>query len=112
MRQVALGREAGYDGYVSTADSTRQDTRAVSFRRLDIGNDDVAVLSFSVGPNTTEALTAAERGVVQLALEGLSNKEIAARRGTATKTVANQLRRIYQKLGVTSRFELAARLGG
>jgi DNA-binding CsgD family transcriptional regulator len=53
-------------------------------------------------------LTAAEREVARMAVEGCSDAEIAARRGTSRSTVANQLGRIYRKLGVASRAELAA----
>ena len=73
------------------------------------------VFSFPLGgglPADIEAaasLTPAEREVVLLAKEGLSNAEIAVRRGTVERTVANQLRSIYDKLGVGSRNELSAR---
>jgi DNA-binding CsgD family transcriptional regulator len=53
-------------------------------------------------------LTAAEREVARMAVEGCSDTEIAARRGTSRSTVANQLGRIYRKLSVASRAELAA----
>lgn len=56
-------------------------------------------------------LTPAERAIAKLVLDGCSNNEIAARRGASVKTVANQLRALYQKLGINSRYELAARLG-
>lgn len=54
-------------------------------------------------------LTGAERDIAQWVLLGESNKRIAERRGTSARTVANQIAGIYQKLGVTSRAELAAR---
>ncbi len=38
-----------------------------------------------------------------------ANAQIAAARGTATRTVANQVARLFQKLGVRSRAELVAR---
>jgi DNA-binding CsgD family transcriptional regulator len=53
-------------------------------------------------------LTEAERNIVDQILEGGSNKEIAERRGTSARTVANQISGIYQKLGIASRAELAA----
>lgn len=53
-------------------------------------------------------LTAAEEEVVELVLEGLSNAQIAQRRGTRERTVANQLASIFRKVGVSSRSELAA----
>lgn len=54
-------------------------------------------------------LTDAELDIALWILQGESNKRIAARRGTSVRTVANQIAGIYQKLGVTSRAELAAR---
>jgi DNA-binding CsgD family transcriptional regulator len=61
-------------------------------------------------PRALAELTAAERAVVALAVEGLSNAEIAAHRECAPRTVANLLARAYRKLGVTSRGEAAALL--
>lgn len=55
------------------------------------------------------ALSSAERAVVQALLRGLSDREIAIERGTSERTVANQLRSIFKKLGVASRAELIAR---
>ena len=59
-----------------------------------------------------EQLTEAERDVVLAALEARSNAEIAATRGTAKHTVANQLASAFRKLGCTSRLEAATRLAG
>jgi DNA-binding CsgD family transcriptional regulator len=55
-----------------------------------------------------DSLTEAEAAVALLALQGLSNQEIAGARQAATRTVANQLASVYRKLGVGSRVELAA----
>jgi DNA-binding NarL/FixJ family response regulator len=49
--------------------------------------------------------------LVRLAVEGLSNKEIAESRESSERTVANQLASIYRKLRVNSRAELVAHLG-
>jgi DNA-binding CsgD family transcriptional regulator len=57
-----------------------------------------------------EALTAAERAVIELAARGLSNSEIARTRGRSARSVANQLATIYRKLGVSGRRELSAKL--
>ncbi len=54
-----------------------------------------------------EVLSEAERAVADLAIAGLSNAEIARRRRVARRTVENQLARIFAKLGVRSRGELA-----
>lgn len=76
--------------------------------RLNVGSDDRVVLIDVAIPGASIALlTRAERGVALLAAEGLSNAQIAARRRVSVKTVANQLARIYAKLGARSRFELA-----
>lgn len=68
-----------------------------------------AVLSIPLRHSLPE-LTPAEREVVELVLEGCSNREIGTRRGTSARTVANQLATIYRKLGVSSRAELVVSL--
>lgn len=59
-----------------------------------------------------EELTPAEREVAQAVLRGLSNEQVARLRGCRPRTVAAQLASIYRKLGITSRSELAALVGG
>ncbi|MCA9645548.1 MAG: helix-turn-helix transcriptional regulator [Polyangiaceae bacterium] len=49
------------------------------------------------------SLTAAEQDVAKLVASGLSNREIAIQRGVSAHTVANQIQRIFDKLGVSSR---------
>ncbi|MEV4421464.1 AAA family ATPase [Patulibacter sp. NPDC049589] len=56
------------------------------------------------------ALTDAELDVARLAASGLGNPAIAARRHVSRKTVETHLGRIYRKLGIGSRDELAAAL--
>jgi DNA-binding CsgD family transcriptional regulator len=56
------------------------------------------------------ALTPTEGRVAELAAGGASNKEIAAALFVTPKTVETQLSRIYAKLGIHSRMQLAARL--
>lgn len=51
-------------------------------------------------------LTDAERAVTQLAVDGLSYKEIAAALGKSPNTVDNQLRQIRAKLAVRNQVEL------
>ncbi len=55
-------------------------------------------------------LSSSEREVCDLINQGLSNAEIAAQRGRALRTVANQVAAIFKKVGVSSRTELIARL--
>ena len=55
-----------------------------------------------------DALTPQEEQVADLVASGLANKEVAARLYVSPKTVQYHLTRIYTKLGVRSRTELAA----
>lgn len=57
-------------------------------------------------------MTPTERQVASLVAEGLSNREVAARLFVTTKTVEAHLSKIYGKLGIRSRAELAHRLVG
>jgi DNA-binding CsgD family transcriptional regulator len=54
-------------------------------------------------------LTASERRVAELVAKGLTNKEVAHRLFVTDRTVEGHLSRIYAKLGVRSRAELARR---
>ncbi len=55
-------------------------------------------------------LTPTEQRVADLVLEGLSSKQVAAALFVTPKTVETQLSRIYAKLGIHSRAQLARRL--
>jgi DNA-binding CsgD family transcriptional regulator len=57
-----------------------------------------------------EPLTTREREVALLAARGMATKHIAARLFLSARTVDTHLARIYRKLGVTGRAELAAAL--
>ncbi|MDB5985291.1 MAG: LuxR family transcriptional regulator [Nevskia sp.] len=63
------------------------------------------VFIWPAGP--LDRLTARERQIVYAVAHGLSFKQAARRIGIAPSTVANHLYRIYRKLGVVSRSELA-----
>ncbi len=52
-------------------------------------------------------LTPRERQVVELLIDGCSNDDIAARLRLRPQTVKNQLTRIYTKVGVATRVQLA-----
>jgi DNA-binding CsgD family transcriptional regulator len=56
---------------------------------------------------TVEGLTAQEKAVVDLVVQGLSNKDVAAELQVSPKTVGYHLTRIYHKVGVRTRTELA-----
>jgi DNA-binding NarL/FixJ family response regulator len=55
-------------------------------------------------------LTPSEREVLLGVLQGFSNLEIAQQRSRAVRTIANQVSKLFLKLGVSSRRTLAARL--
>ena len=55
-----------------------------------------------------DELTAAERRVAELVAEGRTNREVAAALYLTERTVESHLSRVYAKLGIRSRTELAA----
>ena len=57
-----------------------------------------------------EGLTATEAQVAELVARGLTNKEVAAELFVTVRAVEANLSRIYAKLGIRSRTELARRL--
>jgi DNA-binding NarL/FixJ family response regulator len=64
--------------------------------------------SVQVVGNTGEALlTKREEEIVHLVEDGLTNRQIAVRLGLSEHTVRNNLFRIFDKLGVSTRVELA-----
>jgi DNA-binding CsgD family transcriptional regulator len=52
-------------------------------------------------------LTPKETVIVSCVTQGMKNKEIALRVGTTEQVVKNYLRKVYDKLGVADRLELA-----
>jgi DNA-binding NarL/FixJ family response regulator len=54
-----------------------------------------------------EALTASERRIAELAAAGLTNREIAQRLFVTDRTVEGHLTRVFAKLKVKARTELA-----
>jgi DNA-binding CsgD family transcriptional regulator len=78
------------------AETTRRELGRISGRR--VGDPD--------------ELTDAERRIAELVAAGRSNKEVAAALHLSVKTVEVTLTRVYRKLDVRSRTELAARFAG
>jgi DNA-binding CsgD family transcriptional regulator len=59
-----------------------------------------------------EQLSETERRIVELVAAGRRNSEVAAELSLSPNTVAWNLSKVYRKLGVSSRTELVARVGG
>ncbi len=95
-RSTLEGAASAFDaiGSPGWADETRAELTRVGARR----------------PTSPGLLTATEHRVAALAVDGLSNKEIARTLVVTVNTVEFHLRNIYAKLGIRSRMHLAARL--
>src|SRR5438309_10330348 len=60
-----------------------------------------------ISARTKVQLTPKESLIVSCVTQGMKNKEIALRVGTTEQVVKNYLRKVYDKLGVADRLELA-----
>lgn len=105
----ALGSPLG------AAEAAASAARAAVGRQAAAARRRAAGLARTVGDPVTpllagpaaDPLTARERLVAELAAGGASNAEIAQRLVLSVRTVENHLSRVYQKLGIGSRGELA-----
>jgi DNA-binding CsgD family transcriptional regulator len=76
----------------------------VRFVRFELDGDCYISLSIPFpGPALACVLSPAEQAVVAMRLEGHSLAEIAGRRQTSTRTVANQLSAAFRRLGLSGR---------
>jgi DNA-binding CsgD family transcriptional regulator len=87
-------------------------SEAIQLTRLSAEELEIRVPSEASLASRASNLTNAERAVIALAISGMSNDAIAARRRSSTRTVAKQLATAYQKLGLSGRRELRAGLLG
>lgn len=79
--------------------------------RVELDGEEYLVVGLPMPrPVLDGTVTGAEAKLIDGVLAGKTNGQIAAERGTATRTVANQLQTLYRKLGVGSRGELRRRL--
>jgi DNA-binding NarL/FixJ family response regulator len=67
---------------------------------------DAAAMTKHESSRTPVRVTRREREILNLLMEGCSNKEIASRLGISSQTVKNQLSTLFQKADVGSRLEL------
>ena len=79
----------------------------VDVLETDVGGATYVVISVPfLKQSFPDVLTATELRIAEMLVRGLSNKEIAAERGTSDRTVANQVRAVFTKCDVASRSEL------
>ncbi len=90
----------GFDAEWAAGEALEPD-EAVGYARRSRGTRDRPLSGWA-------SLTPAERDVVRLAVEGLSNPDIGARLFMSRHTVKTHLSHVYAKLGVANRTELAA----
>jgi len=101
---AAAARRLGASGFVVKTAPVAQLVEAI--RCAAAGGE-----AFGCGPDhpAPAAPTRRELEVVRLVVEGRSNDEIGAALGITSKTVEGHLRRLFERLGLQSRTELAAR---
>ena len=99
-RQYLRSAQTVFDliGARSWADQARAELRASGMRAA------------TPAPTAFSALSPQELQIARLAAEGLSNREIAQRLYLSPRTVGSHLYRIFPKLDISSRVELAALL--
>jgi DNA-binding NarL/FixJ family response regulator len=86
-----------------TADETWLDAQAIRWVLNAYRNQN----SRASGSRPKVQLTPKESLIVSCVTQGMKNKEIALRVGTTEQVVKNYLRKVYDKLGVADRLELA-----
>ncbi len=100
---VAAAMRLGASGFVLKTAPIAELVDAI--RRVAAGG-----LAFGVRPSgRAPTFTARELDVVRLVVDGRSNDEIATRLGITAKTVEAHLRRLFERLAIISRTELATR---
>ena len=74
---------------------------------LDLGLNEMRQRDRQLGSLNCDALSPREREVTLLVAKGFANKTIAQKLNVAEGTVKVHLHRVYQELGIKSRFTLA-----
>lgn len=109
LAQRALGKL----GARSFAELTRimRARNSLVFGEFQVGRESLVALGYEEPTaDSLSQLTAAERKVALLVIDGLSHRGIALARGVSERTVASQIASIYRKLRVSGRRELTAKV--
>jgi DNA-binding NarL/FixJ family response regulator len=101
LQQAAVA--AGAAGALAARDAVARELRRAG-ARISLKTHRLA------GPGPADDLTVREREIADLVAGGRSNKQVARELFVSDKTVEHHLSRVYAKLGVRSRTELAATL--
>jgi DNA-binding CsgD family transcriptional regulator len=83
-----------------------QEGRGAMSGKFELGGQRYWVLSVGIAEEPGKTLSPAERLTALYVSRGLSNAEVARRRGVALRTVANQVASILRKTRVSSRAEI------
>jgi DNA-binding NarL/FixJ family response regulator len=70
-----------------------------------------AALADGAPSGPSSGLSPSEQRVAELAVSGMSNRDLAEALSVSLKTVEANLTQIYRKLGIRSRAQLAQRIG-
>ncbi len=100
----AAGDAATSCGAPRVADEARRELRRAGIR---VGRGGARAIA---GGEGLAALSARELQIAELVADGLTNREIGARLFLSGKTVETHLTRVFQKLGLRSRAQVAARI--
>ena len=87
-----------------------RDTFAELGARLWVERAEAELARIGGRPSTPFELTETERTIASLVARGQTNQEVADALFVSPSTVQANLKRVYQKLGVRSRTELAAKV--
>ncbi len=107
---VRAALAAGASGYLLKTASDEELVSAVRSVSLGATVLDAAVSAdlISEPPRTAQPITDREREVLNLVIEGFSNKAIGAKMGVSQRTVDAHIAHLFSKLAVSSRTELVA----
>jgi DNA-binding NarL/FixJ family response regulator len=100
---IAAGEQAARCGAPRVEDEARRALRRAGVR---VGRGG----SRAPGTEGLAALSPREREIADLVAQGLTNREIGARLFLSEKTIETHLTRVFQKLGLRSRTQVAAQV--